>query len=224
MSRLGWVLIVLLSVLLIIGWYFLIFDPTSEEIADVRAETDVVLSQAAEQRARAAELREIRENAPEAEAALSAGRMLIPEEPSIPALFRQMQQAADDAGVRLSSISPSEPAVTAVGEQQVTSIGVSLTLTGTYFQVVDLSRRIEDPTLTPRALRWDAASLGPSEFPELSVSLSGQVFSRGVTQLPTSEEPVEEAEAAPDDIVDGDVVDDPDEDDTGTDDPDEVTP
>lgn len=219
MSRLGWVLIALLSVLLIIGWYFLIFDPTSEDIEDVRAETDLVLTQASEQRARAAQLREIRENAPEAESSLSAGRMLIPEEPSIPALFRQMQQAADDAGVRLTTITPSEPSVVAVGEQQVTSIGVSLSLTGTYFQVVDLSRRIEDPTLTPRALRWDAASLSPSEFPELTVSLSGQIYSRGLTQLPTSEEPAEEQETETDQVENGVDGDEPADEDL-----DEVTP
>lgn len=215
MSRMGWLLIALLSLLLIIGWYFLLYDPTSEEIADVRAETDLVLTQASERRARAAQLREIRENAPEAESELSAGRMLIPEEPSIPALFRQMQQSADDAGVRLLTITPSEPSVTDIGEQQVTSIGVSLSLEGTYFQIVD-------PTLTPRALRWDAAALSPTEFPELTVSLSGQIYSRGLTQLPTSEEPAEEQQPDPEDVdgaEEGEEGDDP-----AGDDVDEVTP
>lgn len=195
MSRLGWILTALLCVLLILGWYFLIFDPAREEIDSVRAETDQVLAQAAQDRQRAEELREVRESAPQAEASLSAGQLLIPEEPSIPALFRQMQQAADDAGVRLLSITPSSPTVETVGDQQVASIGVSFSVEGTYFQIVDLARRIEDPRLTPRALRWDAASLSPSEFPELAVSLSGQVYSRGLTQLPMIEEPPAEPES-----------------------------
>ena len=213
MTRIGWLLTGLLCVLLVVGWYFLIFSPTSEDIEVVRADTERTLSEAEQQRARAAQLREVRQRAPEAEAALNAGQTLVPEEPSIPALFRQMQQAADDAGARLLSLNPSAPAVITVDDQEVTSIGVSMTLQGSYFQVVDLARRIEDPLLTPRAFRWDAASLSPSEFPELTVSLAGQVYSRGVDELPTIEEP---EEAAPDEDDDAD---DPDADEL-----DEVTP
>ena len=214
MTRVGWLLTGLLCVLLVVGWYFLIFDPTSEEIENVRAETDQILDQAAQERARAAQLREVRQNAPEAEAALNAGQTIIPEEPAIPALFRQLQQAADDAGVRLLSINPAEPSVVTVDDREVASIGVSMSLEGSYFQMVDLARRIEDPTLTPRALRWDAASLAPSEFPDLTVSFAGQVYSRNVVELPTIEEP---EEVAPDE---DDEADDPDADELD----DEVTP
>jgi Tfp pilus assembly protein PilO len=192
MTRVGWLLTTMLCILLGVGWYFLLFSPTSDEIADVRAETERVQTEATQQRARAAQLREIRLNAPEAEAALNAGQLIIPEEPAIPALFRQMQQAADDAGVRLLSINPAAPSVVTINGQDVASIGVSMTLQGSYFQMVDLARRIEDPLLTPRALRWDAAALSPSDFPELSVTYSGQVYSRGVEQLPTMEEPPQE--------------------------------
>lgn len=198
MTRLGWLLIGLLCVLLVVGWYFLIFSPTSEDIEDVRADTERTLTEAEQQRARAEQLREVRQNAPEAEAALSAGQQLIPEEPAIPALFRQMQQAADDAGVRLPSISPSAPSVVTIGDQEVASIGVSMSVQGSYFQIVDLARRIEDPLLTPRGLLWDGISLSPSEFPELSVSLSGQVYARGVEQLPSPEPPPVEEETDPD--------------------------
>ena len=215
MTRVGWLLTGLLCVLLVVGWYFLIFSPTSEDIEVVRADTERTLTEAEQQRARAAQLREVRQRAPEAEAALNAGQTLIPEEPSIPALFRQLQQAADDAGVRLPTINPSAPSVVTVGGEEVTAIGVSMTLRGSYFQIVDLARRIEDPLLTPRALRWDAASLSPTDFPELTVSLSGQVYSRGLVELPTIEPPPEEE---PED------VDDANGDDVGDDELDEVTP
>ena len=218
MTRVGWLLTGLLCVLLAVGWYFLIFSPTSEDIEVVRADTERTLTEAEQQRARAAELREVRQRAPEAEAALNAGQTLIPEEPSIPALFRQMQQAADDAGVRLPTINPTAPSVVTIGDEEVTAIGVSMTLQGSYFQIVDLVRRIEDPLLTPRALRWDAASLSPTDFPELTVSLSGQVYSRGLDELPTIEPPPEE------EPEDADETDDADGDDAGDDGLDEVTP
>ena len=213
MTRVGWLLTGLLCVLLVVGWYFLIFSPTSEDIEVVRADTERTLNEAEQQRARAAQLREVRQRAPEAESALNAGQTLIPEEPSIPALFRQMQQAADDAGVRLPTITPTAPSVVTIGDEEVTAIGVSMSVQGSYFQIVDLARRIEDPRLTPRAFRWDAASLSPSEFPELTVSLAAQVYSRGVDELPTIEEPEEEAPVEDDD------ADDPDADEL-----DEVTP
>lgn len=201
MSRLGWVLIALLCVLLAIGWYFLLFDPTSEDIADTRAQTEQVELEAQQQRARAVQLREVREQAPEAEARLAVGRSLIPEDSSIPGLFRQLQQAADDAGARLTTISPSAPSVMQLEDQQLSVIGVSMTLEASYFQVVDLARRIEDPALTPRALRWTNVSLSPSDFPTLTVSLSGQVFSRGLTEIPPVEE---EAPPEPEDPADAD--------------------
>ena len=213
MSRIGWVLIALLSLLLIVGWFFLIYQPTSEDIEDVRAETEQVRTQTTQQLARAAQLREVRQAAPESEAALSAGQLLIPEAASVPALFRQMQQVADESGVRLVSISPSAPAVQQVGETEVAVISLSMALEGSYFQIVDLARRIEDPQIMSRALLWRSASLIPSEFPELSVTLSGDVFARGTEALPMLEEEEPPAEEVPDDGEDGDDVDgDPDED------------
>lgn len=212
MTRIGWVLITLLSVLLIVGWFFLIYQPTSEDIESVRAETEQVQTQTTQQLARAAQLREVRQSAPESEAALSAGQLLIPEAASIPALFRQMQQVTDESGVRLTSISPGAPSVQEVDGTQVAVISLSMALEGTYFQIVDLARRIEDPQIVPRALLWRSASLSPSEFPELSVTLSGDVYARGTEALPTVEEeeppPVEETPEDGTEPDDGDPEDD----------------
>lgn len=211
MSRVGWLLVVLLSLLLGIGWYFLSFDPTAEDIADVRAQTEQVRTQTTQQLARAEELREVRQNAPESEAALAAGQLLIPEEPAIPALFRQMQRAADDSGVRLTSITPSAPSAVAVadGGTQVSAISVSMSVTGTYFQIVDLARRIEDPLLIPRALLWRSVTMSPSDFPELTISITGEVYSRGPDELPMVEADAPPPESESDEEPDGDVESDP---------------
>lgn len=210
MSRVGWLLTVLLSLLLIIGWYFLVFDPTAEDIDTVRAETEQTRTLRDQQLARAEELREVRQNAPESEAALAAGELLIPESASVPALFRQLQQASDDAGVRLTTISPGSPSVQTISEVDVAVMTVSLQLEGSYFQIVDLARRIEDPLLTPRALRWTSAAMTPSEFPTLSVTLGGQVFARDVEGLPGEEEEEAAEDVADEDAADEDADIDPD--------------
>lgn len=201
MTRIGWVLIALLTVLLVAGWYFLVYEPTSQDIEDVQARTEQVRTETMQEQRRAAELREVRASAPEGEAALAAGELLIPEFASIPALLRQLQQSADAAGVRLSTVAPGSPSVTELGEVSVAVMDVTMSVTGTYFQIVDLARRIEDPGLTPRALRWTSASMSPSEYPELSVTLGGQVYARDTESLPALEEdeiPAEETDGADD--------------------------
>lgn len=209
MSRIGWVLIALVCVLLGVGWYFLLFAPTSEEIEDVRAQTAQVEQEAEQQRARAAALREVRAEAPEAEAQLAFGRTILPENADIPALFRQLQQATDDAGARLTTIAPAAPTEQTDEDLQYASIPVSVTVEGSYFQLVDFVRRIEDPTLTPRAVFWQGATVSIVEYPELSATFTGLVFSRNVDDLPEiPEEPEEEPDEDPEDDEDADDLDD----------------
>jgi Tfp pilus assembly protein PilO len=201
MSRIGWVLVGLLCVLLGVGWYFLLFAPTSEDIEDVRAQTAQVEQQAQRERARAAALREVRLEAPEAEARLAFGRTIFPENADIPALFRQLQQATDDAGARLTTIAPASPTEQIDADLRYASIPVSVTVEGSYFQLVDFARRIEDPTLTPRAVFWQGATVDVVEYPVLTATFIGQVFSRNVDDLP---ELPTEPEPEPDDDVEED--------------------
>lgn len=202
MTRVGWLLVGLLSILLVVGWYFLIYSPTSEDIDTVRAETESVQQLTQLELMRAAELRAVREAAPEAESRLAFGRSLVPEDPAIPGLFRQLQQAVDDSGARLETIVPGAPTMVELEGIEYSSVTVSITLEASYFQTVDIARRLEDPTITPRAIRWVSASITPTEFPTLNVTLSGEVFSRGFTEIPTAEEPVEIEEPEEDDGAD----------------------
>lgn len=209
MSRLAWILLALVGVLVVVLWWFLLWSPTSEEIELTEAETEQVLVQAQQQRQRAAQLRQVRERAPEAEAQLALARTLIPQDVGIPALLRLLQTAADDAGVRLNSISPSAPSPTEIGEATVEVVGVSMAIEGTYFQIIDFARRIEDPAITGRALLWNSANLSPSDYPTLSVTLSGQVFSRDRVVLAPAPEPDPAADDPGDGPVDTDTDDEP---------------
>lgn len=193
MSRIGWLLTVLVVVLLGVLWWFLLWSPTSEEIASVRAETETTQALALQQRQREAELREIREAAPEIEAELNTAQVLIPEGPSLPALFRQLQQAADEAGVRLESAAPARPANLADAPAGLSSMQVNVNVEGTYFQLVDLARRLEDPAINGRGLIWRNATFAAgSELPLLAGSLSIEVFTRTPAEdLPPPEEEVE---------------------------------
>ncbi len=207
MSRIGWVLTGLLSVLLIVGWFFLLWQPTSDDIEQVRQDTDATLTQAQQQRQIAARLREVRETAPEIEARLAAGQVLIPEGPALPALFRQLQEAADDSGLRLTAVSPGRPADVADAPTDLSRMQVNVSLEGSFFQLVDFSRRLEDPGLTGRGLLWRTAAVSFEEdiFPALNVSLSAEVFARmDADTIPAPEEAEEGADAEGEEPTDTD--------------------
>ncbi len=178
MSRVGWLLTALLALLLVILWWFLLWSPTSDEIAQVRADTESTQALSVQQRQQETELREIRQNAPEIEVELNAGQVIVPEGPALPALFRQLQQAADDSGVRLVSAAPGRPTEVAEAPGGLTRMQVNFEAEGTYFQLVDMSRRLEDPAITGRGLLWRNVEISVGEYPTLTASMGAEVFSR----------------------------------------------
>lgn len=179
MSRMAWILTVLVAVLLLVLWWFLLRAPTAAEIDQVEESIATVESQTVTLRNQAAQLRQVRERAPEAAAELAAADVLVPRDAALPSLLRQLQQAADNAGVRLSSVSPGRPASRETTAGTVSAIQLTLTLQGSYFQIVDFARRLEDPMLSGRGLTWSALSMTRAEHPMLSVSMSATVFARG---------------------------------------------
>lgn len=201
MSRAAWLLTGLAAILLVVGWFFLVWSPTSDEIDAVRADIETTQQQTVEQQQRAAELREVRDRAPEAAADLATVEVLVPRDPALPALMRQLQTASDDSGVRLLSVSPSRPTAISGAPGGLATIQVSVSVEGTFFQLVDLVRRLEDPAISGRGFRWTTSSISVAEYPALSMQLSAEVFSR--LPVPPSEEPEEapadEAEGAEDD-------------------------
>lgn len=195
MSRLAWVLTALVAVLVIVLWWFVLWSPTSDDIDQVRADTEAARAQTQQERAEEARLRQVRESAPEAEAALAASRVLVPTGTELPALLRHVQQAADASGARLVSIAPARPVEVDEAPGGLAGVQVNFAVEATYFQLIDLARRLEDPEITARGLVWRNAIFSISEFPVLDASLSAEVFSRTAVG---PEVVVEETPDAPD--------------------------
>ncbi len=165
------------GVLLVVAFYFFAWAPQNDRIDEIELEIQSTLALQATASRGIATLQAVRAEAPSREADIGAAEAVIPRETALAGMVRQLQLAADDAGVTLLNLSPGRPA--SVGDPEaegLASIDISLSLTGSYFQVVDFLRRVEDPAITPRAILWNSAALGPTDYPELSVSLSGQMF------------------------------------------------
>lgn len=189
----------LIVVALLLAWWFLLYSPKGEEIAEVETQIEDVQAQQVQARNRINSLKDVRQRAPEIEAQINAADAIIPPGPALPGAYRQLQMAADAAGVELPSIAISRPG----GGEGANPMSVSLSINGGYFQIVDFLRRIEDPTITPRGIVWGSVSVAPSAYPTLTASLSGTMFARHVPAAVIGLDGIE-VEVEVDDGPDGD--------------------
>lgn len=177
-------------ILVLVLFYFFAFQPKSDELAVIREDTDAAIAEQATLEARISALQEVRLRAPEIEAALAAAESIIPRESALPSALRQLQLAADDSGVDLSTVSPGRPAQVEGDVPELSVLTLSLAVEGSYFQLVDFLRRIEDASITPRGIQWNAGSIAAADYPRLAVSLSGEMYALLATPPAPPEEPV----------------------------------
>lgn len=197
MTRVQIILSVLAAVLVVVLFWLLLWSPQQEELDGLRADIEDTQDQ---QRTLAAErdaLRNVRDEAPGIEAELAAATSIVPSDPALPAALRQLQQAADEAQLVLQAVSPSRPTQVEGADEGVSAIDVNVQVIGTYFQVVDFLRRIEDPSISPRGLIWGNLTLAPEELPNLNASISGTMFAH--LPAPPADEPEDDEDAADED-------------------------
>jgi len=173
MNRQTMILAGLGAFLLVVVYWMFLLSPKRAELA----ETNTMIEDAQAEQLRLTgqlnQLRDLRREAPALEATLAAGEVLIPSDAAVPATLRQFQVAADDAAVRLLSIAPGRPTELEPG---IATMTIAVTIEGSYFQVVDFLRRIEDPSITPRAVQWGSLSMSVSAYPTLTVTAAGTMF------------------------------------------------
>ena len=164
------------AVLVIALWWMFLFSPKQDELAEVQAEIDAAVTQQATLQSQIRTLQEVRNDAPQLEADLVATETIIPREAALPSAIRMLAQAADDSGVSLVSITPGRPSQLVDGPEGLAEIGVAIALDGSYFQIVDFLRRVEDPAIVPRAFLWEGMTLAIDEYPSLAGTLTGRMF------------------------------------------------
>jgi Tfp pilus assembly protein PilO len=196
MKRSQIVLSVMASGLLVALFVVLLWQPKREEITEVRDETLAVQDQTRALEAEIERLRLVREEAAEVEADLAAATAILPQGSELPALLRQLQMAADDAGLELNSVSVGRPAE-GVLDSTLAELPVTVAAEAGYYQVVDFLRRVEDPSITPRGVLWESISLAVGEYPTLAVNLTGRSFADAAVAIrpDTLEPPADEAPA-----------------------------
>ena len=168
---------------LAVGFYFLAWKPKDDEQTALENETAELEDEASRLRNELAALEQIRDNQAQIRATLDTLRTYIPEGPAQPTAVRQLQQAADDAGVEIASMQFGAPEVvqgapeTGDPNTVVASINASVSLEGRYFQIADFMRRVEAEV--PRAVLVSQLGLGEGGdegFPTLAGDWTGDLF------------------------------------------------
>lgn len=179
MTRTNIILGVVVAIaIVVLAWLFLI-SPQNDELAQVEADIVAEQDQAVAVQAQIAGLEQVRSEAPQIEAEIAEVDSIVPSDPGLPSALRQLQAAADDAGVLLTAVTPSRPSPVADGEATGLHVmGMSMTLEGSYFQTVDFLRRLEDPSITARGMEVTSVSLAKSDdlYPTLTVSITAQSY------------------------------------------------
>lgn len=183
MSRQTTLLSVLGAVLLLVVAYLFLIKPQQDEISAIRTEIDTTQEEQSQVRAQIAQLESVRATIPEVEAAIAAAETIVPHgDAKVPGAVRQLQMAANDSGVELTSVALARPTVVTDAGPAVSipadlaSLSVTVTLSGGYYQIVDFLRRVEDPVVTPRAILWSNVAVTLEEYPTLTANLSGSMF------------------------------------------------
>lgn len=171
----------LVALIVAAAFYFLLYQPRQAEQEQLEAETAQLIAQQSQLQAQIDELTAIRDDQPRIAAALERLELLIPSTVAQAGAIRQLQGAADAAGVDLSSITFEDPvavtpAATTAEGLQLGSLTTSAVVEGGYFQAVDFFRRLE--TEVDRAVLVSSVTMaeGPDGFPSLSTAWTGELF------------------------------------------------
>jgi Tfp pilus assembly protein PilO len=208
MKRTTLLLTVFGLILTLVAWYMLLWMPRADALAQTETQIVDVQAQQATTQERITALQGVRQEAPQLQAELAAAESLLPRDTALPSALRQLQAAADASKANLVSVSPARPEAVEGAPPGLFSMPLNAEVRGTYFQIVDTLRRLEDPSISPRGLAWESVSITIDETaPNLVVVLTGRMYA----VLPAPPAPAAEAtdpeaaetETADDETTDG---------------------
>jgi Tfp pilus assembly protein PilO len=175
MSRQAILLSVLALVLAIAMWWAFIMSPQREQVAVLESDLAAVELQGVALQGRITTLEAMRGRAAQMESSIASLRSVVPASDEIESALRQMQAAADDAGVVISQLSTGRP-TPVTSNVKLHQISLSMSAAGSYFQIVDFLRRLEDPRITARGFNVTTVSMGPSSYPTLNLTVSASLY------------------------------------------------
>ncbi|MGH2829083.1 MAG: type 4a pilus biogenesis protein PilO [Actinomycetota bacterium] len=146
------IVVAAVSILVIVALFFvLLLRPVSSKISEARDQVRAAKSEETSLRLQIRALEAARRDAPAVQARLAKFDLLLPKTADLPVFIRQVQEAANQSGVDLSSIAPSPPAPLSTGQgadpalagRGVFTLNVVLQVSGGFFRIESFLRRLE---------------------------------------------------------------------------------
>jgi type IV pilus assembly protein PilO len=178
---------VALVAILAVAWLFLI-SPLRADIADTSASITAQEERLSQAQAKLAQAQTTRAEGQKNQARLMELAKMVPQSTQVPSLLVQIQDLADQSGIEFLSVSPGDP-TEAAGFR---IIPLSLSFTGTYFDLSDFAYRVEQLVACPGRLLTvksinlkvesgttsdGASTVAESDSPLLGVSMTLYAFS-----------------------------------------------
>jgi len=176
-------LAVLGGIVLLYGWNAMFLAPRDKDRAAVETELATARQEEQDLRHNMAELRKLAADTKTKEAELAGLGRLVPATPDVAGAIVALDDTAKAAQVGMASFVPAPPAATAGGGPA--TIGVSMTISGTFDQLYDYLHRLEtlDRLVVVDSLQLSgsagAASAPTSGPPKLSAEIKARMFAAG---------------------------------------------
>ncbi len=183
-----------------VAWFFLI-SPLRTDIASTNASITEQQEKLSQAQAKLAQAQTTRAEGQKNQAKLMELAKMVPQSTQLPSLLVQIQDLADQSGIDFLSVSPGDPDE-AEGFQ---IIPLSLSFTGTYFDLSDFAYRVEQLVAAPGRLMTvksislkvedaegtdsasgEGSSVADADSPVLSVSMTLYAFSMDPSGAGTS--------------------------------------
>jgi type IV pilus assembly protein PilO len=167
---------------IVVGWYFVVYSPVGDDLKSAQATTTAEQAKTQGLEADLHRLTAQKKQSTEQEALLHKFDRAIPEQPDLASFILAANRIATEAGIDFLSIAPSPPA--AGGTSSV--IALSISVQGSFFQVenyltrmADLDRLVIIDTLNISAGGGSSSgAAATTDATLLSVSITGRMFTR----------------------------------------------
>ena len=183
MMRRAPLIAIVVAVLLTVAFWYLLYQPRRMEHGRYIEQAAQLDTERSQLQAKIVTLREIKAHEESYRSRLVRLREYIPDRPAQPETLEALQEAADSSGVEIKQMTFGEPELVEDApetNEELTALGripTQMMVTGGYFQIVDLIRRVEVDMA--RAVKVDTLTVAEEAdelFPTLSVTWTGKVF------------------------------------------------
>jgi Tfp pilus assembly protein PilO len=135
-----YIITAVVAVVLIVAWYFLLFNPKRQELSDLDQQVQSAESALAMAKQEVVKLESYKKTAPQSRAEIVRLGKMLPESEGIPGLIIELTKTAEASGVSVTSITRGTTSDgSPFGIQALT-----LTVNGRYFDVEDFLYRLEE--------------------------------------------------------------------------------